>query len=215
MLASPRATASLHYMPFERIVHIVDADAAARQHGASVLRASNYEVRTHASGRDFLLSHPDPHPGCILLDIHMPEPDGLDVQDKLIQAGQTMPVIVFTGENALDIAVRAMRAGALYFLEKPYLDADLLRMVGEAIARQDAAEDSADRKALAKARLDSLSPREIEVMQGLAEGSPSKIIAHELGLSIRTVEMYRIHLMKKLEARSLSTVLRLWFDADR
>ncbi|OYX57052.1 MAG: hypothetical protein B7Y86_09990 [Brevundimonas subvibrioides] len=205
----------MHHIPFDRIVHIVDADPAARQHGAAVLRASNYEVRTHASGSDFLLCHPDPHPGCILLDIHMPEPDGLDVQDKLIQAGQTMPVIVFTGENALDIAVRAMRAGALWFLEKPYLDADLVRMVGEAIARQDATEDSADRKAIATAQIDSLSPREIQVMQGLAEGWPNKIIAHELGLSIRTVEMYRTNLMKKLEAHSLSTVLRLWFDAGR
>jgi len=197
------------------IIHIVDADASARQHGAAVLRASNYEVRTHASGRDLVLSHPDPHPGCILLDIPMPEPDSLDVQDKLIQAGQTMPVIVFTGQNALDIAVRAMRGGALWFLEKPYLDADLVRMVGEAIARQDATEDSADRKAIATARLDCLSHREAQVMQGLAEGSPNKIIAHELGLSIRTVEMYRTNLMKKLEADSLSTILRLWFDAGR
>ena len=215
MIASPRSGASTHQMAFDRIVHIVDADATARQHGAAVLRASDYEVQTHASGREFFLSHPDPHLGCILLDIHMPEPDGLDVQDKLIQVGQTMPVIVFTGENALDIAVRAMKAGALYYLEKPYLDADLLRLVAEALARQEATEDSADCKADATARLDALSPREIQVMQGLAEGSPSKIIAHELGLSIRTVEMYRTNLMEKLKARSLSTVLRLWFDAGR
>lgn len=202
-------------MPIDRVVHIVDADAAAREHGATILRASDYQVQTHASGRDFFRTPPDRRPGCVLLDIHVPEPDGLDIQDKMIKAGLTMPVIVFTGENAIDIAVRAMRAGALFFLEKPYLDADLLAMVGEAMERLDATEDSADRKALAMARLDSLSPREIQVVQGLVEGSPNKLIAHELGLSIRTVEMYRINLMEKLKARSLSTVLRLWFDAER
>lgn len=120
-----------------------------------------------------------------------------------------MPVIVFTGDNDIEIAVRAMRAGALHFLEKPYADADLLRMVAEAFERLDVAEADADRKISADARLALLSPREIQVVEGMLAGQPNKLIAYHLELSIRTVEMYRINLMEKLGARSLSAVFRL------
>lgn len=198
-----------------RCVHIVDANASDREHGAALLRASGYDVSTHPSGQHFLDSPPDRRLGCILLDIHMPEPDGLRVQNQLIASGLAMPMIVFTGDNNIEIAVRAIRAGALHFLEKPYADADLLSMVAEAFERLSADEADADRKAAADARLASLSPREIQVVEGMLAGLPNKLIAHGLGLSIRTVEMYRIHLMEKLEARSLSAVFRLWFDADR
>ncbi|MFN3536979.1 MAG: response regulator transcription factor, partial [Brevundimonas sp.] len=113
------------------------------------------------------------------------------------------------------IAVRAMRAGALSFLEKPYADADLLNMVAEAFERLSASEADADRKAMAEARLALLSPREQQVVQGMLAGLPNKLIAHSLGLSIRTIETYRINLMDKLQVRSLSAVFRLWFDAER
>lgn len=174
-----------------------------------------YEVRTHPSGRHFLKDQPDGKPGCILLDINMPEPDGLHVQKQLMASGLAMPVIVFTGDNDIEIAVRAMRAGALHFLEKPYADADLLRMVAEAFERLDVAEADADRKVSADARLALLSPREIQVVEGMLAGQPNKLIAYRLELSIRTVEMYRINLMEKLGARSLSAVFRLWLDAER
>lgn len=119
-----------------RCVHIVDANATDRGHGAEVLRSAGYDVLTHPSGRNFLARQPDGRPGCILLDIHMPEPDGLHIQDELIASGVAMPVIVFTGDSNIQIAVRAMRAGALHFLEKPYADADLVNRVAEASARQ-------------------------------------------------------------------------------
>lgn len=196
----------------DRCVHIVDADLPAQHHSAVVLADAGYEVQTHSSGHEFLACKPDARPGCILLDIEMPEPDGLGVRDRLLQGGMLMPVIVFTGSNAMDIAVRAMRAGALHFLEKPYVDADLLSMVADAMTRLEVAEDSADRKAKAIRLLATLSPREFEVMDAMIAGSPNKIIAHELGLSIRTVEMYRTHLMDKLEARNLSAVFRVWID---
>lgn len=199
----------------DRCVHIVEADAIDRAHGAELLRSDGYDVKTHASGRHFLDSQPDRKPGCVLLDIHMPEPDGLRVQDQMIASGMALPVIVFTGDNNIEIAVRAMRAGALYFLEKPYADSELLNMVAEAFERLDTTEADADRKASANARLALLSPREIQVVQGLLAGLSNKLIAYNLELSIRTVEMYRINLMEKLALRSLSAVFRLWFDAER
>jgi two-component system response regulator FixJ len=199
----------------DRCVHIVEACGTDRAHGAEILRLEGYDVQTHSSGRHFLDSQPDRKPGCVLLDIHMPEPDGLHVQDQMIASGLAMPVIVFTGDNNLELAVRAMRAGALHFLEKPYADADLLSMVGEAFERLDATEACADRKASANAQLALLSPREIQVVQGMLAGLPNKLIAYTLDLSIRTVEMYRINLMEKLGVRNLSAVFRLWFDAER
>ncbi|RYI22605.1 MAG: response regulator transcription factor [Acetobacteraceae bacterium] len=202
-------------MLMDRCIHIVDAHGGDREHGAVLLRAAGYDVLTHPSGQHFLDSQPDRRLGCILLDIHMPEPDGLRIQDQLIASGVAMPMIVFTGDNDIEIAVRAIRAGALHFLQKPYADAELLSMVADAFDRLDANEADADRKAAANARLALLSPREIQVVQGMLAGLPNKLIAHGLGLSIRTVEMYRIHLMEKLGARGLSTVFRLWFDAER
>lgn len=201
-------------MLVDRLVHIVDADAVSRTHGAGLLRAAGYDVRTHASGDDFLRREPDPYPGCVLLDIRLPEPDGLAVQDELIARGTTMPVILFTGDSDIELAARAMRAGALHFLEKPYADADLLAMVAEAFERLGAAEARTDRKAAAAARLARLSPREMQVMEGLLAGLPNKLIAHDLGLSIRTVEMHRRRMLDKLQARSVVAVFRLWVDAE-
>lgn len=201
-------------MVSDRVVHIVDADRRALAHSAAVIGSAGYRVVTHTSGLEFLAAGPDDRPGCLVLDIHTPEPDGLDIQSRLKAAGVTLPVIVFTGENTLDIAIRAMRAGALHFLEKPYLDAELLTMVGEAFKRLGAAEDSARCKAQALERLAVLSPRETQVMDGMIKGSPNKIIAHDLGLSIRTVEMYRTNLMGKLNAPNLSAVFRLWLNSS-
>lgn len=202
-------------MPVSRLVHIVDADAAARDRGARLLRSAGYDVHTHASADHFLRSQPDRHPGCVLLDIRMPEPDGLAIQDTLLAGGLSMPVILFTGDNDMDLAVRAMRAGALNFLEKPYADEDLLAEVADAFQRLGATEAGTDRKAAAEARLALLSPRERQVMEGLLAGEPNKLIAHALGVSIRTVEMHRHHVMEKLRARSLVAVFRLCVAAGR
>lgn len=198
----------------DRCVHIVEADAGAREHGAAVLRSAGYDVQLHRSGQHFLDRTPDDRPGCVLLDIHMPEPDGLRVQNLLITRGLAMPVIVFTGDSQVGMAARAMKAGALHFLEKPYSDPDLQEMVADAFARLEAAEADADRKILALSRLSKLSPREQQVVQGMLAGLPNKLIAHSLGISIRTVEMHRTHLMDKIGVRNLSGVFRLWLDAE-
>lgn len=202
-------------MLVDRLVHIVDADPASLDRGAKLLRSAGYHVSTHASGGDFMRRQPDPRPGCILLDIHLPEPDGLAIQEQLLASGITMPIILFTGDNDMELAARAMRAGALHFLEKPYSGPDLLAMVADAFTRQGAAEAGADHKAAAIARLALLSPRERQVMEGLLAGLPNKLVAHDIGLSIRTVEMHRSHMMEKLGARSLVAVFRLWVDANR
>lgn len=200
-------------MPLDRLVHIVDADAGSGAHGARLLRSAGYNVRTYASAGEFLCRQPDPQPGCVLLDIRLPEPDGLAVQDRLIASGMTMPVILFTGDEDMELAARAMRAGCLHFLYKPYADAELLGMVADAFERLVAAEAGAERKAAAAARLALLSPREIQVMDGLLAGMPNKLIAHSLGISVRTVEMHRLHMIEKLRAGSLVAVFRLWVDA--
>lgn len=200
-------------MLVDRLVHIVDADGLSRDRGARLLRSAGYDVHAHASAEQFLLGQPDLRPGCVLLDIHMPEPDGLAIQDRLIALGVTMPVILFTGDKDLDLAVRAMRAGALHFLEKPYSDEELLGEVAHAFQRLGAAEAGTDRKAAAEARLALLSPRERQVMAGLLTGLPNKLIAHAMSVSIRTVEMHRLHVMEKLQTRSLVAVFRLWVDA--
>lgn len=200
-------------MPTDRLVHILDHDEPVRAHTAAVLRKSGYNVQTHPSGRRFLEQQPDSLPGCILLDIHIPEPNGLEVHQQLLAMGMTLPVIVFTGGNDFGLAISAMKAGALDFLEKPYRDADLLAAVHNAFERLEAKEADADRQASAAARLALLSPRETEVFHGLLAGQANKLIAHDLGLSIRTVELYRLQLMEKLSARTLSAAFRLWFDA--
>lgn len=194
-------------------MHIVDADEVIRTHGARLLRTAGYDVYTHASGDHFLASQPDRNPGCVLLDIHVPEPDGLDVQVRLIARGLAMPVILFTGDNDIGLAARAMRAGALHFLEKPYADADLLSEVADAFERLHATEAGTDRKETAEARLALLSPREKEVTERLLSGLPNKLIAYDLGVSVRTVEMHRLHVMDKLQARSLVAVFQIWVDA--
>lgn len=201
-------------MQVDHLVHIVDADTDTRVHGARLLRSAGYDIRSYASGDDFLRRQPDPYPGCVLLDIHLPEPDGLAIQDQLIASGVTMPVILFTGDNDMELAASAMRAGCLHFLEKPYDDADLLGMVADAFERLAATEVGMDRKAAAVARLALLSPRETQVMEGLLAGMPNKLIAHSLEISIRTVEMHRLHLMEKLKARSLVSVFRIWVEAN-
>jgi len=202
-------------MLVDRLVHIVDVDADSREHGARLLRSAGYDVHIHPSAGHFLRRQPDHHPGCVLLDIHIPEPDGLAIQHQMIASGMTMPMILFTGDNDMGLETRAMRAGALHFLEKPYADADLIEMVADAFRRLGATEAGVERRDAAAARLALLSPREIQVMEGLCAGLPNKLIAYNLGLSIRTVEMHRLNLLEKLQARSLVAVFRVWADANR
>lgn len=145
----------------------------------------------------------------------MPGRDGLEVQSTMNDRGLAFPVIVVTGHGDIGLAVRAMKAGAIDFLEKPYRREDLLAALQQACNRLEDGEHVKKHSADAKLRLNALTPREREVMDGLANGYPNKTIAYDLGISPRTVEVHRANLMEKLEARSLSDALRIAFDAER
>ena len=200
-------------MDGQRLVHIIDDEDSVRNSIGFMLRTTGYAVRLWSSGAAFLRELRGIEPGCILLDIRMPEIDGLQVQQQINERGAAMPVIVLTGHGDVAIAVKAMRGGAIDFLEKPF-DADrLLGAIDKAFERMRES-NGASRTDAARTQLANLSAREREVLDGLAAGFPNKTIAYDLGISPRTVEVHRANLMQKLGARSLSEALRVTFIAE-
>ena len=152
--------------------------------------------------------------GCILLDIRMPGMDGLEVQQALHNEGVGLPVIIMTGHGDVTLAVKAMKAGAVDFIEKPFEKEALLASLDQGFGRLSRKEATDDRKRDAEVRLQALTARERDVLNGLAQGLPNKTIAYDLGISPRTVEIHRANLMTKLEVRSLSEALRIAFAAQ-
>lgn len=196
-----------------RLIHIIDDDEAIRRSTSFLLKTSGYHVQCWPSGAAFLKDVRQAGSGCILLDIRMPDMDGLAVQAALAERGVTMPVVILTGHGDIGTAVRAMKAGAVDFLEKPFEKRKLLGAIEQACERIAAADDQAARGAQARTVLSALTPREHEVLEGLAQGLPNKAIAYDLGISPRTVEVHRANLMAKLEVKSLSDALRIAFAA--
>ena len=196
----------------QRLVHIVDDDEAVRRSAGFMLRTSNFLVKTYASGTD-LLSVKNLPKGCVLLDIRMPEMDGLEVQAELHRRGLLHPVIIMTGHGEIGLAVQAMKAGAIDFIEKPFEKAVLIGALDEGFARLEHAGSAKARAEAAETKLNVLTPREREVLQGLARGFPNKTIAYDLGISARTVEVHRANVMIKLGAPSLAEALRVAFAA--
>lgn len=195
------------------LVHVIDDEESVRRGTSFFLKTSGYAVRSWSSGVAFLKEVDHVESGCILLDIRMPEMDGLEVQRQLNDRGVTMPVIVLTGHGDVANAVTAMRAGAVDFLEKPF-DTDALKdAITRAFERIAAAKDVMVRAADAAILLRALSDREREVLDRLAQGHPNKTIAFDLGISPRTVEVHRANIMTKLQARSFSEALRIAFAA--
>jgi two-component system response regulator FixJ len=200
-------------MGSKRTIHLVDDEEAIRRSAGFMLRTSGFAVEAYPSGVAFLKVVRSVEPGCILLDVRMPEMDGLEVQTTLAQLGVTMPVIVLTGHGDVSIAVRAMKAGAVDFLEKPFEKAGLLAAIEQAFVRLDDADAHSARAGEARVRIAALTGREQDVLQGLAHGYPNKTIAFDLGISPRTVEVHRANLMSKLGVNSLSDALRIAFAA--
>ncbi|MGA9580850.1 MAG: response regulator [Allosphingosinicella sp.] len=196
-----------------RTIHLVDDDEAIRRSGSFLLRTSGYIVKTYASGIELLALAKDIVPGCILLDIRMPEMDGLEVQRTLKDRGVLLPVIIITGHADVDLAVQAMKAGAVDFIEKPFEKSVLIGAIDEGFARIDQSGRRHARADEAKVRLEALTPREHDVLRGLVRGHPNKTIAYDLGISPRTVEIHRANLMGKLHVSSLSEALRIAFAA--
>jgi two-component system, LuxR family, response regulator FixJ len=197
-----------------RVVHLVDDDEAIRRSVGFMLRTSGFHVRTYESGVELLKAAPNLEAGCILLDIRMPGVDGLEVQAALRDKGVTLPVIIMTGHGDVSLAVQAMKAGAVDFIEKPFEKALLLSAIEHGIDRLRRTAANRDQADEASVRLQALTPREREVLDGLAKGLPNKTIAYDLGISPRTVEIHRANLMTKLDVRSLSEALRIAFAAQ-
>ena len=196
-----------------RLVHLVDDDEAIRRSVGFMLKTSGYHVRSYESGVELLKGAPNLEPGCILLDIRMPGMDGLGVQAALKDKGVSLPVIIMTGHGDVSLAVQAMKAGSVDFIEKPFEKAVLLSAIEHGVERLKRSAANQDRADEAAVRLQALTPREREVLDGLAKGLPNKTIAYDLGISSRTVEVHRANLMSKLNVRSLSEALRIAFAA--
>ena len=193
-------------MANERLVYIVDDDDAVRRSAAFMLRHAGFRVRPLESGIAFLKLAKNTEPGCVLLDVRMPEMNGLEVQRQMIREGIDMPVVILTGHGDVEIAVQAMRVGAINFLEKPYEKEHLLAAMGEAFERLENSDLKEMASSEAKVRLACLTGRERDVLDGLSIGHPNKTIAYDLGISPRTVE--------KLRVRSLAEALRICFSAE-
>jgi len=200
-------------MTDQKLIHIVDDEDSIRRSVGFMLKTSGYQVESWTSGQAFLKEVKHAAHGCILLDIRMPEIDGLEVQRILAERGVTMPVVIMTGHGDISIAIRAMKAGAVDFLEKPFEKAVLLSAIEESFQRIANASDASTRTADAETILAALTARERDVLEGLAKGLPNKTIAYDLGISPRTVEVHRANLMMKLGVRSLSDALRIAFAA--
>ncbi|GHH24576.1 DNA-binding response regulator [Sphingomonas glacialis] len=196
-----------------RIVYVVDDDEAIRQSISFMLRRAGYTVVTYASGTEFLKVATTATQGCVLLDVRMPDIDGLEVQARLAEQGIMLPVIMLTGHGEVTLAVRAVKAGAIEFLEKPFERSALIAAIDEALNQAGRNDRIQLASAEAFVRLAVLTERERDVLGGLVLGRPNKLIAFDLGISTRTVEAHRSNLMDKLSARSLSDVLRIAFAA--
>lgn len=191
-------------------IYIVDDDPAIRDSLLLLLQSAGFaNVVAYASAREFLARAVPTVGECLLLDVRMPDMDGLELQQELNRRGIRLPVIVMTGHGDVPIAVRAMKAGASDFIEKPFSDDLLLDCVRR--ARQHAAEASREDAAAeeTRRRLETLTPRERQVLEGMVTGQPNKLIAFDLGISPRTVEIHRARVMEKMQARSLSALVRM------
>jgi two-component system response regulator FixJ len=196
-------------MPTEAIVHVIDDDEAVRQSVEFLLRTSGIAAKTYGSAAAFLAALPKTDSGCVITDVRMPEISGIDLLRHLGDRRISIPVIVITGHGDVPLAVEAMKAGAVDFLEKPFDDELLLRSVRSALNRsQENAERESERAEL-DARIAALTSRERDVLDGLVAGKPNKIIAFDLSISPRTVEIYRANLMTKMQAASLSELVRM------
>jgi two-component system response regulator FixJ len=197
-------------MPSEKaVVHVIDDDEAIRQSLAFLLGAVGMEVQTYESAVAFLKVAPDVKAGCVITDVRMPELSGVELLRRLRELKLGIPVIVITGHGDVPLAVEAMKIGALDFLEKPFDDEVLLASVRSALNQLDRDQKRQAERSDIEGRLATLSNRERDVLEGLVAGHANKQIAYDLGISPRTIEIYRANLMTKMQAASLSDLVRM------
>jgi two-component system response regulator FixJ len=193
----------------DAVVHVIDDDEAMRDSLAFLLRSAGIEVKTYENAAAFLAAHPAVISGCIVTDVRMPEITGTDLLRRLRERRTPIPVIVITGHGDIALAVEAMKLGAVDFFEKPFDDDALLAAVRSSLSRStDDSKRILERTEIAD-KLAALSNRERQVLEGLVRGHQNKTIAYDLGISPRTVEIYRANLMTKMNAASLSELVRM------
>jgi len=194
-------------------VYVVDDDDAVRDSLALLLEAAGLRVEAFAAGAEVLVRCRDERPACVVTDVRMPEMDGLQLQQRLAQLHAQLPVIVITGHGDVPLAVQAMKAGAVDFIEKPFSDEVILASIETAVTHgRRSVGAGAVRREIAD-RLARLTPRELEVFHQLILGHPNKVIAHNLSISARTVEIHRARVMDKMEVRNLPELVRLAIEA--
>lgn len=190
-------------------VFVVDDDAAVRTAMQFLFRSVGITAELYASGDDFLAAFDAVRPGCLVLDIRMPGLGGLELQERLLERNGRLPIIFVTGHADVPMAVEAMQKGAFDFIQKPFRDQELLERVSAALDRDRHMRDDSDRRADVAERHSQLTPREREVMQLVVTGRANKVIAFELGMSQRTVEIHRARVMEKMSAQSLADLVRM------
>jgi two-component system response regulator FixJ len=198
----------------EAVVHVIDDEADVRDAVALLLKSVGLRSALYASAPEFLAA-PMRGPGCVVVDVRLPGMSGLELLERLAREGQALPVIVMTGHGDIPMAVRAKRAGALDFIVKPFHDQALLDRIHEAIERSSRLQDDVGERDRLLRRHALLTHREKEVMSQVVDGRPNKLIADALGLSIRTVETHRAHIMDKMQAKSLSHLVRMALEVGK
>jgi len=196
------------------IVYVVDDDDAVRGSIELLLESVSLKVSTFVSAQEFLEKHDPDRPGCIVLDLRMPGMSGLELQEELNRRGSDLRIVFVTGHGDVPVAVSAMRAGAVDFLQKPFRDEELLSRVRKALERGTRAHDEREHRDRIRERIDRLTPREREVMSHVVAGEPNKAIAMDLGVSERTVEIHRARVMQKMEAGSLAELVRMALEGE-
>jgi len=196
-------------MPSEPAIFVVDDDVGMRDSLTILLESSGYRVRAFESAVAFLTSDGPGQSGCVVTDVRMPGMDGLELQDQLRSRQSSLPMILMTGHADVPLAVRAMKAGAVDFLEKPFEDTALLDSVRRALAHVSAAKAADADARIVNERLAQLTERERQVLDLLVAGKPNKIVAYELSISPRTVEIHRARVMDKMAAKSLAELVRM------
>lgn len=199
-------------MVTDTIVHVIDDDAAVRDSIAFLLETADLTARTYESALAFL-AEVDRPAGCIVTDVRMPDMNGLDLARRLHDDGSVEPVIIITGHADVPLAIEAMRAGVVDFIEKPFEDEVFLAAIHRVLGRASKCSSADAERREFGARLKSLSPRERDVVDGLVKGHANKVIAFDLGISPRTVEVYRANAMTKMQAGSLSELVRMVLTA--
>ncbi len=195
-------------------VFLVDDDEAVRDSLSMLMRSVELTSEAYASAQDFLDAYDPERSGCLVLDIRMPGMSGMELQDKLVEQHAMLPIIFITGHGDIPMAVEAMQKGAVDFITKPFRDQDLLDRINQALEQDNESRSALMEKHQIVQRLDSLTPREKEVLNLVVEGKANKVIAGELGVSQRTVEIHRARVMEKMQARSLAQLVRMVMIVD-